>query len=86
MWIVNTRQFDDDLVVASCLNQRLAHAETVYPAFERPTSALQRVRVNCLARNRAGLQDDLKSSLKIEALTDRMASPKTRDVKVRTGE
>jgi hypothetical protein len=83
--IRDTRQFDDDLVIASRLNQRLADAETIDPAFERAASAFQRILVNGLAGNRAGLQDDLESSLKIETLMDRMTSPEPLDVKCRTG-
>jgi hypothetical protein len=61
--IVNAWQFDDDLIAAPCLDKWLTDAKTVYPAFERLSSAFQRIAVERLARDRARLQDDLQPSL-----------------------
>jgi hypothetical protein len=82
LWIVDSWQLDDDLIVAPRLDQRLAHAKTVHPALECLAGTFQRVSIKCLARDRARLQDDLEPALQIKTAVNRMRSPETADVEI----
>jgi hypothetical protein len=70
------------LIVAPRLNERLADAKTIHPALECLSGALQGATIKRLTSNRARLQDDLESSLQVEAAANGMRRPKSADIEV----
>ncbi len=83
--VIDAWEFDNNLIITARLYERLTNAETVHPALERLAGSFQGVAVKRLSHDWARLQHDLKSSLKIETLTDGMSSSNADDVEVRTG-
>jgi hypothetical protein len=79
-------ELDDDLVVTTGLDQRLADPKAVHPPFERVSGAVEGLFVNLLAGRRAGLKLDLEAALQVETLPDWTILLEARDVPCAAGE
>jgi len=80
LWVGNTWEFHNDLIISAGLDERLADSKAVYAALQGLPCPFECLSVDFLAGDRSGFEHNLQPPLQIEPLPDRVALFEAADV------